>query len=450
MRKGEAGPAVRFVALLAAVLAIGGVGSLKAWPSGPAPLRTGEIRDCNSDSSLCLSGGRFQIEATLAAADGSTGRAHPVALTSDSGYFWFYEPDNVELAVKVLNGCGVNGNYWVFAGGLTNLAVAINVIDAETGLVKKYSSSLGTAFQPILDTAALEACSAAAVTEMAGRNPEGPFFDSSAGLRPVTLASTGSSSIGCSESDTILCLDGRFQVEARWQSAFGAAGSAHAVSLTRNSGYFWFFEPSNVEVIVKRLDACAIGRGQWFFAAGLTDVGVELRLTDTFTGEVKTYSSASGTPFPPIQDLAAFAFCPTPTPTPTATSTPTSTPTPEVVVFTPRAGPTTTPPPGAKTYTVGMGTCTFLSRKFPCFSPRLLHVHRGDLVRWILPSGHSATSGTCTSTSTCTADGRWNSGIHPSPFDFSVRFTQTGTFGYYCAAHYRLVLFERGTIFVDP
>jgi plastocyanin len=412
-------------------------------------LRTGEIRDCNSDSSLCLSGGRFQIEATWEAADGSSGRAHPVALTSDSGYFWFYEPDNVELAVKVLNGCGVNGKYWVFAGGLTNLAVEITVTDSATGFVKKYSSSLGTAFPPILDTAALEACSADAVTEMAGRNPEGPFFDSSAGLHPVPLASTGSSSIGCSEGDTILCLDGRFQVEASWQSAFGAAGPAHAVSLTRNSGYFWFFQPSNVEVIVKRLDACAISRGQWFFAAGMTDVGVELRVTDTFTGEVKTYSSASGTAFPPIQDLSAFAFCPTPTPTPTATPTPTSTPTPEVIVNTPRAGPTTTPPAGAKSYTVTFGTCTLFGKRFPCFSPRLIHVRRGDLVRWSLPAGHSTTSGTCPSTTGCVPDGRWNSGVHLTPFEFSFRFGEIGTFPYYCAVHHSL-FFEKGTIYVDP
>jgi plastocyanin len=441
MRKGEAGTAVGFVALLAAFLSIGGVRSLKAWPSGPVPLRTGEIRDCNSGSSLCLSGGRFQIDATWAAADGSTGRAHPIALTSDSGYFWFYEPDNVELAVKVLNGCGVNGNYWVFAGGLTNLAVAITVTDAETGLAKKYSSPLGTAFQPILDTAALEACSADAVSEMAGRNPEGPFSDSADTVRPAATASTRSPEIGCSASDTKLCLDGRFEVEADWLSGFGAAGSAHAVSLTRNSGYFWFFEPSNVEVIVKRLDACAISRGQWFFAAGMTDVGVQLRVTDTFTGEVKNYSSASGTPFPPIQDLAAFAFCPTPTPTPTATATPTPTATPEVVVNTPVTG------PGARTHAVTIGACTFRNIWPSCFSPSSLHVRRGDLVRWTLPAGHSTTSGRCLVDRPCVFDGRWNSGIHQQPFEFSFRFEQRGTFYYHCAAHGGL--FEKGTILVD-
>ena len=41
--------------------------------------------------------------------DGSSGIAHAVALTADSGYFWFLEPGNVELAVKTLNGCSVNG-----------------------------------------------------------------------------------------------------------------------------------------------------------------------------------------------------------------------------------------------------------------------------------------------------------------------------------------------------
>ena len=50
-------------------------------------------------------------------------------LTDDSGYLWFFDADNIELIVKVLDGCGVNNRYWVFAGGLTNVEVDIIVTD---------------------------------------------------------------------------------------------------------------------------------------------------------------------------------------------------------------------------------------------------------------------------------------------------------------------------------
>src|SRR5262249_55981650 len=124
--------------------------------------------------------------------------------------------------------------------------------------------------------------------------------------------------------------------------------AAQAVSLSGESGYFWFFDPANVEMLVKTLNACGLGRGNWFFGAGLTTVGVHVSVTDTFTGEIRTYDNPVGTPFAPIQDTGHFGFCPTatptptPTPTPTATSTPTPTPSAPPRSATPR--PTRVPP----------------------------------------------------------------------------------------------------------
>src|SRR5262249_20811320 len=134
--------------------------------------------------------------------------------------------------------------------------------------------------------------------------------------------------IGCASSGTVLCVDGRFAVEASWQTASGKAGAAQAVSLSGGSGYFWFFDPANGEMLVKTLNACGLGRGNWFFGAGLTTVGVHVSVTDTFTGEIRTYDNPVGTPFAPIQDTGHFGFCPTATPTPTPTPTPTATSTP--------------------------------------------------------------------------------------------------------------------------
>ncbi|HEX5715648.1 MAG TPA: hypothetical protein VF179_05775, partial [Thermoanaerobaculia bacterium] len=81
-----------------------------------------------------------------------------VPLTSDTGYFWFFGSTNVEMIIKVLNGCGANNRYWVFAGGLTNVRVRITVTDTLRGVTKQYTNPQGTAFQPIQDTSAFATC----------------------------------------------------------------------------------------------------------------------------------------------------------------------------------------------------------------------------------------------------------------------------------------------------
>lgn len=118
---------------------------------------------------------------------------------------------------------------------------------------------------------------------------------------------------GCVETDTAMCLTGhRFRVEATWRDFEGHSGVGQAVRLTSDSGYFWFFASSNIELVVKVLDACTLPGANdfWIFAGGLTNVEVVLTVTDTLTGEVKEYSNDLGTPFQPIQDTAAFYTCP--------------------------------------------------------------------------------------------------------------------------------------------
>lgn len=48
----------------------------------------------------------------------------------------------------------------------------------------------------------------------------------------------------------------------------------------------------------------------WTFAAGLTTVEYELRVTDTVPDAIKVYTRPDLTPFQPIQDTSAFATCP--------------------------------------------------------------------------------------------------------------------------------------------
>jgi hypothetical protein len=113
----------------------------------------------------------------------------------------------------------------------------------------------------------------------------------------------------CAPGPTTLCLRNRFRVQATWQTASGQ-GSAGAVQLTDESGYLWFFDPKNVEVSLKLIDACALNQRFWVYTAGTTDVRVVLTVTDTKNGAVRTYTNPLGVPFTPILDSGAFATCP--------------------------------------------------------------------------------------------------------------------------------------------
>ena len=98
---------------------------------------------------LCLGGGRFQVNATWTRNDGTTGAGTAVKLTDDSGYFYFFDPTNIEMVVKVLNGCSINNAYWVFAAGLTNVQVDWQVLDTATGVTYTNSNPQNTPFAQV-------------------------------------------------------------------------------------------------------------------------------------------------------------------------------------------------------------------------------------------------------------------------------------------------------------
>jgi hypothetical protein len=131
-------------------------GAALASPSAAVLTITNGCGD--SDQTLCLDGGRFRVQATWQTSGGSSGPGHALPLTNNVGTFWFFDPANVELFVKVLDGCALNGHFWFFAGGLTNVAVSLNVTDAQTGSMRTYTNQQGTAYPPLQDTNAFSTC----------------------------------------------------------------------------------------------------------------------------------------------------------------------------------------------------------------------------------------------------------------------------------------------------
>lgn len=106
--------------------------------------------------------------------------------------------------------------------------------------------------------------------------------------------------------------DGRFRVEVTWQDPVGAEGaiaqSFDAITSTdETAGHF--FDVDGTDLFVKLLDACADNDHFWVFAGSTTVVDFDLTVTDTASGQTRTYSGPLVTE-QAATDTMAFATCP--------------------------------------------------------------------------------------------------------------------------------------------
>ncbi len=115
-------------------------------------------------TTLCLNDNRFKATVEWSVPPQSkTGSGAGVALTADTGYYWFFSPANIELVLKVVDGRTFNGKFWVFYGALSNVEYTITIKDTKTGAVKSYRNPYGTTAS-IADVNAFDG-GAAATTE---------------------------------------------------------------------------------------------------------------------------------------------------------------------------------------------------------------------------------------------------------------------------------------------
>ena len=118
----------------------------------------------------------------------------------------------------------------------------------------------------------------------------------------------------CVAGPETLCLNNsRFRVEIDWRIPDGTTGAGQAVPLPTapDSGLFYFFSPTNIEMLIKVLNACVAPFNRyWTFFAVTTNVEFAVVVTDTQTGKTRGYYNPLNRAAPPVQDVDAFATCP--------------------------------------------------------------------------------------------------------------------------------------------
>ncbi len=125
----------------------------------------------------------------------------------------------------------------------------------------------------------------------------------------------------CLPDATTLCIDDqpgdrRFRIRLYYDSVLG--GGIHgdalvaplsSLGITRG-GIIAFRDPTNPEVLVKVLNACALNGHYWVFYAATTTVGFDLTVEDSAAGSVKVFTNPDRTAAETITDTHAFDTCP--------------------------------------------------------------------------------------------------------------------------------------------
>jgi hypothetical protein len=282
-------------------------GDNSVWFTEPNSGYVGRIGGLAASTELFLQNGRFKLDVTWQVPpQGTSGVGTAIPVAPDTGAFWFFSPNNLELLVKVLDGHAINGHWWVFIGSLTNVEFDLTVTDLVTGAVQTYHNAYGTQAS-IQDTSAFSIYAPppeqSTVHEIQGAaSPFDPADLVRAELGMRSAAPAPEAQTACTPDAQTLCLNAsRFKVQVAWDvPPQGTSGVGTAGALTGDTGTFWFFSSNNLELIIKVLDARAINNHFWVFYGSLSNVEYTITITDTVTGAVRAYHN-------PYQNVASFS-----------------------------------------------------------------------------------------------------------------------------------------------
>ena len=261
---------------------------------------------------LCLREGRFEVQVhwknNERVGDYGIGRSVPVDVSDESGLFWFFNPDNIELVVKVLDGRAIDDHHWVFYGALSDVEYWITVHDVVAGVRRTYHNMQGR----ICGQNDTEAFPESGLSAVAATTAERGFMASTGvDLLRIEALPFGPTGVAlpverdghCEPGPERLCVqDNRFSLEVRFidpnESNPGVDPEKAATVIdsltTAETGFFWFFTPSNIELAAKVLDGRANNGHFWLLYGGASDVEYTLTVTDTVTGLTENYTNEQG------------------------------------------------------------------------------------------------------------------------------------------------------------
>ena len=298
----------------------------------PEPTAAGESPDCfRRRTGIDLDG--YRVWACLETPDGARRRAWDYQLEADqSGLLYFFDRDNAEILVKVLDGCAINGHRWVFVAPVTTLPFRLSIsepgpylanrrqvwhYDSERRPQDRIQRNLGSRVgnpkdrtaRTVSDTTAFPCTTAEIAAAKAATAGKG----SGAGFGAPALATTTSrvrlsagSTTDCEPGGPTLTLRGGYTVSMCYETYDGLVGDARDWGLgSTQSGLLYFFDRNNAEVLIKVLDGCGVNGHRWVFVAPVTDLAFNL-VVESPDGQRWTHGNRLGRTADAASDVTAF------------------------------------------------------------------------------------------------------------------------------------------------
>lgn len=234
----------------------------------------------------------------------------------ESGILYFFEKDNAEVLVKVLDACVVNGYRWVFVAPVTDLA--FNLYVRETGSDREpwiHQNPRGGATATTRSDVTAFPCDGGPAAPPLSDDAGGPtngveLVDSGFGPVSVRQALSGGEATDC-EPQPVLTLGSGYEVAMCYETAAGDVGAAEDWGLgSQQSGLLYFFQRSNAEVLIKVLEsACDLPGNDhvWVYVAPVTDLAFNLEVRPPGGGEPWTHSNNLSRTAAAKSDNKAFA-----------------------------------------------------------------------------------------------------------------------------------------------
>lgn len=244
-----------------------------------------------------------------------TGQAQPLPQKNEFGFFYFSDPNNPEVFVKVLD-FGQSSPYLLFYAGLTDYEYTVTFKNVQTGRTISFKKSAGT-FGGGADNTALPHVTAKAVLwsqdgEEWGTLPRDLPIDRA--VRETRLSRAGTHAVSDGDLDPgatagillessapvpaagseLVLSRGAVAVSVTWRSQYtGQTGQASPLPQKDEFGFFYFSDPNNPEVFVKVLD---FGEASPYllFYAGLTDYEYMVTYRNTATGQSVSFQKPAG------------------------------------------------------------------------------------------------------------------------------------------------------------
>ncbi len=203
-------------------------------------LAVGEYTDCQPTTSPLVFDGGYQVSLCYETAEGVVGEGRGgIWASGQSGLLWFFDRDNAEALVKVLDGCSYNGRRWVFVAPVTDVAFNLHVT-SHNGRRWSHRNRLGMTASARSDTSAFDCATDDGMAALRVAPEELTFTAAgqTAQLSATALDDDGRTVSGAevswwSDNRSVATVDaaglvtaagiGTTTVRARWGSLFGEA-----------------------------------------------------------------------------------------------------------------------------------------------------------------------------------------------------------------------------------